>query len=166
MENPNELTADTIEQVYKDAINDPTLLSSLDVDELLNTLENETNDYLENKTLDGITEEIYKEVCEICDEQEIQEKICLKLVGYRMIDELHELHKGKHVRWIRRGTNKLTNGGIVVDIKFLDTGTHILCMNSMNRFIQYKYDDCVTFQKMSSTEMLILMAYEHTNTLI
>ena len=166
MENPNELTADTIEQVYKDAINDPTLLSSLDIDELLDTLENETNDYLENKTLDGITEEIYKEVCEICDEQEIQEKICLKLVGYRMIDELHELHKGKHVRWIRRGTNKLTNGGIVVDIKFLDTGTHILCMNSMNRFIQYKYDDCVTFQKMSSTEMLILMAYEHTNTLI
>ena len=60
MENPNELTADTIEQVYKDAINDPTLLSSLDVDELLNTLENETNDYLENKTLDGITEEIYE----------------------------------------------------------------------------------------------------------
>ena len=166
MENPNELTADTIEQVYNDAINDPTLLSSLDVDELLDTLENETNDYLENKTLDGITEEIYKEVCEICDEQEIQEKICLKLVGYRMIDELHELHKGKHVRWIRRGTNRLTNGGIVVDIKFLDTGTHILCMNSMNRFIQYKYDDCVTFQKMSSTEMLILMAYEHTNTLI
>jgi NDP-sugar pyrophosphorylase family protein len=166
MEHPSELTADTIEQVYRDAINDPSLLSGLDVDELLDTLENETNDYLENKTLDGITDEIYEGVCEICDEKEIQEKICLKLIGYRMIDELHELHKGKHVRWIRRGTNKLTNGGIVVDIKFLDTGTHVLCMNSMNRFIQYKYDECVTFQKMSSTEMLILMAYEHTNTLI
>ena len=166
MENPSELTADTIEQVYRDAINDPSLLSGLDVDELLDTLENETNDYLENKTLDGITDEIYEGVCEICDEKEIQEKICLTLIGYRMIDELHELHKGKHVRWIRRGTNKLTNGGIVVDIKFLDTGTHVLCMNSMNRFIQYKYDECVTFQKMSSTEMLILMAYEHTNTLI
>ena len=166
MENPSELTADTIEQVYRDAINDPSLLSGLDVDELLDTLENETNDYLENKTLDGITDEIYEGVCEICDEKEIQEKICLKLVGYRMVDELHELHKGKHVRWLRRGTNKLTNGGIVVDIKFLDTGTHILCKNSMNRFIQYKYDDCITFQKMSSTEMLILMAYEHTNTLI
>ena len=166
MENPSELTADTIEQVYKDAINDPTLLSSLDVDELLDTLENETNDYLENKTLDGITEEISEGIREICSEREIQQKICLKLVGYRMVDELHELHKGKHVRWVRRGTNKLTNGGIVVDIKFLDTGTHVLCMNSMNRFIQYKYDDCVTFQKMSSTEMLILMAYEHTNTLI
>jgi hypothetical protein len=166
MENPNELTANTIEQVYKDAINDPTLLSSLDIDDLLDTLENETNDYLENKTLDGITEEIYEGIRDICCEPEIQEKICLKLVGYRMIDELHELHKGKHVRWVRRGTNKLTNGGIVVDIKFLDTGTHILCMNSMNRFIQYKYDDCVTFQKMSSTEMLILMAYEHTSAVI
>jgi hypothetical protein len=166
MENSCEITADTIEQVYRDAINDPSLLSGLDIDELLDTLENETNDYLENKTLDGITEGVYEGVCEICDEKEIQEKICLKLVGYRMVDELHELHKGKHVRWLRRGTNKLTNGGIVVDIKFLDTGTHILCKNSMNRFIQYKYDDCITFQKMSSTEMLILMAYEHTNTLI
>ena len=114
----------------------------------------------------GITEEITEGICEICSEREIQQNICLKLVGYRMVDELHELHKGKHVRWVRRGTNKLTNGGIVVDIKFLDTGTHILCKNSMNRFIQYKYDECVTFQKMSSTEMLILMAYEHTNTLI
>ncbi len=166
MENTSEITADTIEQVYRDAINDPSLLSGLDIEELLDTLENEINDYLENKTLDGITEEVYEGVCEICDEKEIQEKICLKLAGYRMVDELHELHKGKHVRWLRRGTNKLTNGGIVVDIKFLDTGTHILCKNSMNRFIQYKYDDCITFQKMSSTEMLILMAYEHTNTLI
>jgi len=162
MENSGELTSDTIDQVYKDAINDPSLLSTIDIDELLDSLENETNDYLENKTLDGITEEITEEICEICDEKEIQEKICLKLIGYRLVDELHELHKGKHVRWLRRGTNNLTNGGIVVDIKFLDSGTHILCMNSMKRFIQYKYDDCITFQKMSSTEMLILMAYEHT----
>jgi len=165
MENRNELTADTIGQVYKDAINDPTLLSTLDIDELLDTLENETNDYLENKTLDGMTEEIYEVIRGICQDTEIQHKICLKLVGYRMIDELQELHKGKHVRWVRRGTNKLTNGGIVVDIKFLDTGTHILCMNSMNRFIQYKYDDCLTFQKMSPTEMLILMAYDHASTI-
>ena len=75
MENPCEITADTIEQVYKDAINDPTLLSRLDIDDLLDTLENETNDYLENKTLDGITEEIYEGICDICDEKETQEKI-------------------------------------------------------------------------------------------
>lgn len=162
MDNNKCITSDTIDQVYKDAINDPSLLSTLDIDELLDSLENETNDYLENKTLDGITENIYNNIKEVCNDELVQQQICLKLIGYRLVDELHELHKGKHVRWLRRGTNKLTNGGIVVDIKFLDSGTHILCMNSMKRFIQYKFDDCITFQKMSSTEMLILMAYEHT----
>jgi hypothetical protein len=34
-------------------------------------------------------------------------------------------------------------------------------LNSQQRFIQYKFDDCLTFQKLSSEEQLILMAYEH-----
>ena len=156
-----ELTADTINNVYNEAIKDPSLLASLDVEQLLNTLENENNDYLEDKTLKGITDEIHDIIQSVIEDIELQKKICLKLLDYRLVDELHELHKGKHVRWIRRDTNKLTNGGIVVDIKFLDTGTQVLCKNSMNRFIQYKYDECITFQKLSHTEQLILMAYEH-----
>lgn len=161
MDNIMELTADTINDVYNEAIKDPSLLASLDVEQLLSTLENENNDYLEDKTLKGITDEIHDIMQSLIKERELQEKNCLKLVDYRLVDELHELHKGKHVRWIRRDTNKLTNGGIVVDIKFLDTGTQVLCKNSMNRFIQYKYDQCITFQKLSHTEQLILMAYEH-----
>lgn len=156
-----ELTADTINDVYNEAIKDPSLLASLDVEQLLSTLENENNDYLEDKTLKGITDEIHDIIQSVIEDIELQQKICLKLLDYRLVDELHELHKGKHVRWIRRDTNKLTNGGIVVDIKFLDTGTQVLCKNSMNRFIQYKYDECITFQKLSHTEQLILMAYEH-----
>jgi hypothetical protein len=161
MDNIMELTADTINDVYNEAIKDPSLLASLDVEQLLSTLENENNDYLEDKTLKGITDEIHDIMQTAIEDIELQQKICLKLLDYRLVDELHELHKGKHVRWIRRDTNKLTNGGIVVDIKFLDTGTQVLCKNSMNRFIQYKYDECITFQKLSHTEQLILMAYEH-----
>jgi hypothetical protein len=161
MDNIMELTADTINDVYNEAIKDPSLLASLDVEQLLSTLENENNDYLEDKTLKGITDEIHDIIQSAIEDIELQQKICLKLLDYRLVDELHELHKGKHVRWIRRDTNKLTNGGIVVDIKFLDTGTQVLCKNSMNRFIQYKYDECITFQKLSHTEQLILMAYEH-----
>jgi len=157
----SQLTADDINQVYQDALRDPTLLSSINVDELLDSLETRKNDYLENKTLKTITDEIYNSICEVCTVQEEQEQMCLKLVGYRVVDELHELHKGKHVRWIRRHSPKLTNGGIVVDVKFLDNGTHVLCLNSAKRFIQYKYDDCITFQKLSPTESLIIMIYEH-----
>jgi hypothetical protein len=51
------LTAETINQVYQDALADPSLLSTLNVDELLSTLETNKNDYLENKTLNGITDD-------------------------------------------------------------------------------------------------------------
>ena len=162
MDNNNGiLTAETINQLYTEALADPSLLSTLDVDNLLDTLETNSNDYLENKTLDGITTEVYNYVRDVCNDPIMQQQMCMKLVGYRVVDELHELHKGKHVRWIRRASPKLTNGGIVMDIKFLDNGTHVLCMNSMKRFIQYKFDDCITFQKLSPTESLILMIYEH-----
>ena len=160
-----QLTAETINQLYQDALTDPSLLSTLDVDQLLSTLETNKNDYLENKTLNGITNDVYNCIRDIRVDNEMQQQMCMKLVGYRLVEELHELHKGKHVRWIRHGSSNLTNGGIVVDIKFLDNGTHVLCMNSMKRFIQYKYDDCITFQKLSPTELLILMIYEHATTL-
>jgi len=158
---PESITADTINKLYNDALTDPSLLSTIDIDELLDTLETNKTDYLENKTLNVITDEIYTCVCEVCPDTNSHKSICLKLVGYRLIDELQDLHKGKHVRWIRRDSSRLTNGGIVMDIKFLDNGIHILCMNSMKKFIQYKYDDCITFQKLSPTELLILMIYEH-----
>ena len=68
------------------------------------------------------------------------------------------------VRWLNLDKKNLTNGGIVVDIKFLKDGTQILCMNTQKRFIQYKFDNCYTFQKMTPEEQLILMAYENINT--
>jgi hypothetical protein len=52
-------------------------------------------------------------------------------------------------------------GGIVVDIKFLDNGVHVLCLNNQRRLIQYKFDGSITFQKLSVDEQLILMAYEN-----
>ena len=67
------------------------------------------------------------------------------------------------MRWIRKHNGKLTNGGIIVDIKFYETGTQILCMGNGKRFIQYKYDECFTFQKMSEAEQLVVMAYEYAN---
>ena len=159
----NEITSGIINEVYENAIKDPSLLSSLNIEELLDSLENDKNDYLEEKTLDNINNDIFNVINNEDIHVDEKQKICLKLINYRYVDELHELHKGKHVRWLRYGKSSLTNGGIVVDIKFLDTGTHILCKNSMNRFIQYKYDECITFQKLSPTELLILMAYDHAH---
>lgn len=148
-----------INEILENAKRDPSLFSTLDIDALLESIENDKNDYLENKTMADVTNTIFEMVNSM--DLSIIEKgdICKKLVGYRLVDEIHELHKGKHVRWISK--RKLTNGGIVMDIKFLDNGVHVLCKNSQNRFIQYKFDNSPTFQKLSVEEQLILMAYEH-----
>lgn len=79
-----------------------------------------------------------------------------KLDGYRYVDEIHELFRGKYIRWIRKKTHKITNGGMLMDIKFLEEGVQILCRNSANRFIQFKLDDCLVFQKLTDEEWMLL----------
>ena len=158
-----------VNELFEQALKDPSLFSTLDIDSLLDSIENDKNDYLENKTMTDVTNEIYEKINGLTISTDDKHDFCQKLIGYRYVDEINELHKGKHVRWIRINNNQrepnLTNGGIVTDIKFLDNGTHVLCMNSGRRFIQYKFDDCLTFQKLSVEEQLILMAYDYTNEL-
>lgn len=152
-----------INEIFENASKDPDLFSKIDIELLLESIEKDKNDYLENKTMQDVTQDIFNKVGELDISNEEKQIICNKLIGYRYVDEIHEIHKGKHVRWIRNSTQKLTNGGIVMDIKFLDTGTQILCMNSMQRFNQYKFDECITFQKLTVEEQLILMAYNYMN---
>lgn len=141
----------SVQSLFEQAQNDPTLHSTINVNQIINTA---PPSHLENKTMENIMNDIH----EILKGKGLStNKIYdfgMKLSGYRYVDEIHELHRGKHVRWIR--DNTLTNGGIVVDIRFLDNGIHILCMNAGRRFIQYKFDDCITFQKLSVDEEMIL----------
>jgi len=152
-----------INEIFENAMKDPSLFSTLDINKLLESVENEKNDYLENKSMKTITNEIYEKINEFQISQKNKIDFCNKLVGYRLVDDVHELHKGKHIRWIRENSTniKLTNGGMVMDIKFLDNGTQILCMSSGNRFIQFKYDECIIFQRMTMEEQLIIMAYDY-----
>ena len=88
-----------------------------------------------------------------------------KLKDYRYVSEICELFRGRHIRWIRIFDkekrifdSKMTNGGIVTDIKFLDNGIQIQCKNARNQFIQFKFDDCLLFQKLTAEECIFLMA--------
>jgi hypothetical protein len=162
-----------INELFVNAMKDPTLFSTMDVEKLLESIENDKNDYLQNKSMKTITQEIYETVQKLRLSQETKLEYCQKLIGYRLVDDVHELHVGKHVRWIRESSKEkaltnglapaqvLTNGGIVTTIKFLDNGTQILCKSSGQRFIQFKFDECIIFQKMSLEEQLIMMAYDY-----
>ena len=54
-----------IDQIFKDAQNDSSLLSKIDINELLNSLENKNNDYIENKTLTDINNDKYNALLQI-----------------------------------------------------------------------------------------------------
>jgi hypothetical protein len=151
-----------IRQIYDDAVKDPSLFAKIDIDAIVDSLENDgITDYLEKETLGSIQRYVY----DCLREHGVKNLAmhCQKLADYRYVEEICHLHKGKNVRWMRKSADEktLTNGGIVVDIKFLDNGMHILTKNNQNRFIQYKFDDCLTFQKMSLGEQLVLMANEY-----
>lgn len=145
--------------------NNIQLKSTLNVTDLLRAAENVDFNYLGKHTIDDISLEIYNvlKINEIVETDIV--KLCQKLTEFRYVDQIYQIHKGKYVRWIRTNTtNKpntptLTNGGIVVDVKFLDNGTYILC-KTKTKFIQYKFDDCLTFQKLSLDEMIILQCMD------
>jgi len=160
-----------INELFENAMKDPTLFSTMDVEKLLESIENDKNDYLQNKSMKIITQEIYKTIQKLQLPEKTRFEYCQKLIGYRLVDDVHELHVGKHVRWIRESSQTkvltngleqvLTNGGIVTTIKFLDNGTQVLCKSNGLRFIQFKFDECIIFQKMSLEEQLIMMAYDY-----
>ena len=150
-----------INKIFEEAMKDPALLSTIDINKLLESLENDKNDYLENKTIKKMTKEIYDTINKLDIDKEKKMNYCQKLNEYRLVNDICDLHKGKHIKWIKLVNNQLIGGGIVVNIKFMENGTHILVKNQINRFIQIKMDDCIIFQKMILQEQLILMAYEY-----
>lgn len=147
------LKSNFIQDIINKEQNNPELQSTIDISALLHAAENVDTDFLNTQTLQTISEDNVQALHTFGVPQEKMKDICGKLSEYIYIDLVYKIHKGKQIRWLRNG--KLTNGGIVVDIKFLDNGTHILCKNR-ERFIQYKFDDCVTFQRLSADELLIL----------
>ncbi len=140
--------------LIKEAREDPTLFSTIDVDTLLDKIDEKH--FLENKTVQDLSKEILEALQTIsCPDIE---KLCLRLSGYQFIDRLCDLRLGRLVRWIKRTGNSLTNGGILMDVKIENKGVKLLCKNNMNRFFSIYFDDCLIFQKLSMEEQIVLMA--------
>ena len=87
------------------------------------------------------------------------------LKNYRYVDELPGIKYGAYIRWIslRDPANiKLTNGGIICDIKVEDC-IHIVCKNRLNRLFQIKMSENLIFQKISDQEQILLSAMDYLN---
>lgn len=152
-----------IQEIFKNAKNDPSLFSSIDIDELLDKIENETTEYLENKTLSDISKIIYESLIDYAgleDQSDIIHQYCKKLTGYRYVERICDLRQGIYIRWIKSGYEKLENGGIVVNIKIGDE-VYIVCKTALGRYLSLKFNDCIIFQKLTMEEQLILMSYDY-----
>jgi len=149
-----------IASVRKEARRDPALLSSIDIKKLLQEQEVDSlkYDFLGNQSVESISENVFDSIKRLPIDKNIIATHCEKLVGYRFVDELHLLHKGKYVRWIRHDEpDKIMKGGILVDIQFGDFGANILCRSVNGMFLRYRFDKCNTYQKMTEDEQLYLM---------
>ena len=151
-----------IQEIYEQALNDPSLVSELDIQELLDAIEEDKYQNLQNKTMQSLNEDIFGVVNELELTNEEKKSICEKLIGYKYVSEIQEIENGKYIRWIKEGSTKLTNGGIVTGTKFYTNGSsQIVCLNNARRFNQVRLDTNEIFQKLTPEEQILLMANEY-----
>lgn len=142
-------------------------MSSFTKGSLMRALENEDNSSLMDLTTRQINSNIRTTLVQILgNNQVVLKDTCAKLKGYRYVDELQDFKYGSYIRWINLNNPKelrLSNGGIICEIKIMDTGTHILCKihSHVPRVIQIIVDECLIFQKLTEEERVILKALDY-----
>jgi hypothetical protein len=151
-------------EILQQAREDPSLLSRIDVDELMEGLET-MSPFFENKTLANISEMIFSVISEsFHSDTEQQSKMCIALTEYYYVEQIYQFQKGRYIRWLRKNMDipKLTNGGVVMDVIFREKGgTYILCMTNQRRPCQLRFDDCHFFQKLTDEEQLVLAVTDY-----
>ena len=145
-----------IEDAFREAREDPSLLSTIDIEAVLK----KTDDvhYIEGKTVADLSKEVFDAIHPLEISEENKHDICQRLIGYRWVDRLCDLRSGRLVRWVKKG--RLTNGGLLMNVKIENTGVILLCKNNVGRFFSIKWDESVVFQKLTMEEQLVLMANE------
>ena len=127
---------------------------------------------LDNEKNEGIlkldTQKLSKEKNDILEQLNLTKKdlkvIQKKLKNYRFIEDIKELHYGSYIRWIslKNPDNiRLTNGGIVCDMKEVNSDIHIVCKNNMNRLFQLKMSENIIFQKVIYQEKILLQVMDY-----
>ena len=140
-------------------------MAELDINQLMKALDNQNNESIMNidhQKIKKIKNDMLQRLGLSREKLKIYHK---SLKQYRYIDEIPELRFGSYIRWIslKNPDNiKLSNGGLVCDIK-IENGVKIVCKNNINRFFEFKMDECLVFQKLSPQEQVILSALDYLN---
>lgn len=137
----------------------------IDIDTLLKALDNEDNEGLLDIDLNKIKQTKNDILQKVGFDRETLKKYNKALKNYKYIDEIPDIKFGSYVRWIplkNPSKIKLTNGGIVCDVKINDD-VSVVCRNGMNRLFEFKMAECLVFQKLSDQELVLLSAMNYLN---
>ena len=136
----------------------------MDIQKLLHALDNDNNEAI----VDLNYEKIAKDKNDMLQQLKLPRNeltyLHKQLKSYRLVNDMNDLRFGSYVRWIslkNPAEIKLTNGGIVCDMKVINEDLHIKCKNKMNRLFQIKISEVILFQKLSEQEQIILKALKH-----
>ena len=68
-----------VKQMFEKAMKDPELVSTIDIEKLLDSLQDQRNDYLENKSLKDINQNVFEKVNVLDIELEENKYIAINL---------------------------------------------------------------------------------------
>ena len=129
------------------------------------SLTNECNKNISKLTFDDINKNKLNIISDLYLNKREKDILLKQLKDYQYIDELPDLVEGRYIRWINiidPHNIKLTNGGILCEIKMEDYVTLVM-KNKMNRFFQINLDENLIFQKLTDQEKVILYAIDLVN---
>jgi len=140
--------------------------NEIDIENLLKTLDNDDNNSLiklDNSKIKSIKNDLLQKLHFKKEDIKI---LLIKLKEYRFVDELDDLHYGSYIRWFNLSdpsSLKLTNGGIICDIRIINDSVLITCKNFMNRMFCIKMDENLIFQKLNKNEKVLLKLLDYVN---
>ena len=129
------------------------------------SLTNESNKNISKLTFYTINKNKLDIISDLYLNNKEKNTLLKQLKEYQYIDELPDLIEGRYIRWINiinPHNIKLTNGGILCEIKMEDYVTLVM-KNRMNKFFQINLDENLIFQKLTDQEKVILYAIDLVN---
>ena len=159
----------SFEDLLEQAKNDPYLQITPEYLETWlqeNSIDDDYN-YLENKTLSIIREEMKESMNNLCCVSfATREDYKTRLEGWRKIEDMRDFKRGKHIRFIHKMTGKMTNAMIALDLKFNKTGTTVMSryINGGPIALQHSFDNNFIYQKITPEEYMVLLANQYTQT--
>ncbi len=136
---------------------------NITLDEIIQELDEKNLLYLTSSKIKELKNNILQKLYLSREELLHHHKI---LKDYRYVDEVDEIKIGGYIRWfnLKKIDNlKLTNGGIIIDIKNGKEDILIVCKNNMNRVFCLQLSQCFIFQKINTQEKILIKIIDYAS---